>query len=333
MNRIRSESPRNTGPIPLRSRWLFAVLLAATTAITAQAATRKPRIAVMDFDYATVETATMNLFGWNVDVGKGVTRLVAANLGKDGTYSVVERDALDAVVAEQSFSSASRKDVAEAVRIGKLLDVDVIVVGSVTEFGAEPRKIGLAGKLTGLALSKIKPPKMNAEVEIDARLIDVRTGEILAAMMDKGTSMEPGPSLLGDEDWSGGVNLGASDFQRTILGEATRAAVNKLTTDLVVDAEKIAVRTLPVEGLVAAVDAGQIVLNVGSNTGLKTGDRLEVRRVTQEIRDPATGAVIRRLSDAVGVVAATDVNEASALCVPVSGKDFKAGDTVQLMTH
>ncbi len=84
-------------------------------------------------------------------------------------------------------------------------------------------------------------------------------------------------------------------------------------------------RVITVEGLVAAVDGGQIVLNVGARAGVKVGDQLNVMRVTREIKDPATGAVIRRLSTNIGVVRATDVDDASAVCVPVSGTDFKTG--------
>jgi hypothetical protein len=99
------------------------------------------------------------------------------------------------------------------------------------------------------------------------------------------------------------------------------------------DAGKIAVRTITVEGLVAAVDSGQIVLNVGSKAGVKVGDQLEVRRVTKEIKDPTTGAIIRRLSTSIGIVRATDVDDSSAVCVPVSGTDFKTGDSVKSISQ
>jgi hypothetical protein len=39
-------------------------------------------------------------------------------------------------------------------------------------------------------------------------------------------------------------------------------------------------RTVKVEGVVAAVDGGQIVLNVGAKAGLKVGDQLSVERLT-----------------------------------------------------
>jgi hypothetical protein len=93
------------------------------------------------------------------------------------------------------------------------------------------------------------------------------------------------------------------------------------------------VRIIHVEGLVAAVDGGQIVLNVGSKAGVNVGDQLVVARVTKEIKDPSTGAVIRRLTTTVGIVKATDVDESSAVCTPVSGSGFKIGDTVKSVTQ
>src|SRR4051794_24967870 len=49
-------------------------LFAATTPILTHGQTapkRRPRIAVMDFDYGTVQTYSSAIFGTNVDVGKG----------------------------------------------------------------------------------------------------------------------------------------------------------------------------------------------------------------------------------------------------------------------
>ena len=110
-------------------------------------------------------------------------------------------------------------------------------------------------------------------------------------------------------------------------------AVIKLVKDLVSDSGKVSVRTITVEGLVAAVDGGQIILNVGARAGVKVGDELQVLRVGREIKDPATGAVIRRLTTAIGTVRATDVDDSSAVCTPVAGTDFKVGDMVKTVTQ
>ena len=46
---------------------------------------------------------------------------------------------------------------------------------------------------------------------------------------------------------------------------------------------------------------------------MKVGDKLTVRRVGREIRDPATGKVIRRVEDNLGEITITEVDEASAV--------------------
>ncbi len=102
----------------------LAVLLAFVAALAVSptgaqtAATRKPRVAVMDFDYATVQSASSAMFGTNVDVGKGITDLVINDLVKDGTYSVIERQALDKLLTEQNFSNSNRADPSTAARLG-----------------------------------------------------------------------------------------------------------------------------------------------------------------------------------------------------------------------
>jgi hypothetical protein len=154
----------------------------------------------------------------------------------------------------------------------------------------------------------------------------------------KGESTRESTSLLGGgSNWhgfgGGNVDFGSSDFQSTIIGEAVNQAVVQMTSELVADNTKLVTRTINVEGLVAAVDGGQVVLNIGSKAGLKVGDQLTVKRVTKEIKDPSTGQVIRRMTTDVGVIRLTDVDEISAVGVPVSGAGFKVGDAVKTITQ
>jgi curli biogenesis system outer membrane secretion channel CsgG len=315
-------------------------LLAGVLAVPAHpqaAPKRRPRIAILDFDYATVQTASAALFGTNVDVGKGIADLLVTGLVKDGTFSIIERKALDKIMAEQNFSNSSRADPASAARLGKLLGVDAIVVGSITEFGNETKKTNLGGgggNWHGLGMGGFGHSNSKANVAITARVVDVDTGEILAVADGTGQSARSSTSMLGGGgNWhgfgGGNADFGSSDFQQTIIGEATKAATDQLTTNLVTQAPKVGVRTITVEGVVAAVDSGQIVLNVGGKAGVKVGDEFDVLRVTKEIKDPATGNVLRRLTTSVGVIKATDVDDVSSICTTVSGSGFKTGDRVK----
>ena len=330
-----------------KSVFVLAVLLAAapniavrmTSAQTAPA--RRPRIAVMDFDYATVQSNSSALFGSNVDIGKGIADLLVTDLVKDGSFSIIERKVLDKIMAEQNFSNSDRADATSAARLGKLLGVDAILVGSITQFGNETKKTNIGGgggNWGGFGVGGIGHSKTNANVGITARLVNVDTGEIIAVAEGAGQSSRSSTSLLGGGgNWhgagSGNVDFGSSNFQQTIIGESVKMAVDKLTTDLVSNASRVSVRVITVEGLVAAVDGDQVILNVGGKAGVKVGDQLEVLRVGREIKDPATGAVIRRLSTSVGVIKATDVDDASAVCTPVSGSGFKVGDRVKSVTQ
>lgn len=318
---------------------------APTTAAAAPGATtpqgRKKRVAIFDFDYATVQTASAAAFGTNVDVGKGITDLLVKYLVQDGTYSVIERQALDKILAEQNFSNSDRANPTSAAKIGKLLGVDAIIVGAVTQFGNDTKNTnvgGGGGGFGGFGLGGFSHKNTKAIVNIDARIVDIDTAEILGVAEGHGESSRSSTGLLGGGGhwggWGGGnVDFGNSDFQQTILGEAVKKSVEQLSTGLVADNTKLQVRTIVVSGLVAAVDSGQIVLNVGGKAGLKVGDQLSVERITREIKDPSTGQVIRRMTSPVGVVKVTDVDDVSAVAAPVSGAGFKVGDAVKTVTQ
>jgi curli biogenesis system outer membrane secretion channel CsgG len=302
---------------------------------------RKKRVAVFDFDYATVHAGVSALFGQDVDVGKGITDLLVTDLVKDGSYSVIERKALDKIMKEQNFSNSDRADPNSAAKIGKLLGVDAIIVGSITQFGNETKNTNIGGGgggFGGFGLGGVGHKKSKAIVAVTARLVDIDTAEILGVAEGKGESARESTSLLGGGgNWhgfgGGAADFGSSDFQSTIIGEAVKAAVDSLSQEVIADKDKLVARTIVVEGLVAAVDSGQVILNVGAKNGVKVGDQLNVERVTKEIKDPSTGKVIRRMATSVGIVKVTDVDDISSVCTTVSGAGFKVGDAVKTVTQ
>ncbi len=303
--------------------------------------TRKKRVAVFDFDYATVRSGIAALFGSDIDVGKGVADLLVKHLVKDGTYSVIERKALDKILAEQNFSNSDRANPTSAAKLGKLLGVDAIIVGSITQFGNETKNTSVGGGGGGFGrfgVGGFSNKKTKAIVTLDARIVDIDTAEILGVADGKGESKRESTSLLGGGGgWSGfgggAVDFGASDFQNTIIGEAVKGAVEQMSAGVIKENTKLQVRTIKVEGLVAAIEGGQIVLNVGSRSGVKVGDQLSVDRVTKEIKDPSTGAVLRRMSSTIGYLRVTDVDDISSVASVISGTGFKVGDAVKTLTQ
>ena len=328
---------------------LFGVmlLLSLSAEVWAQAAPaaaakgRKKRVAVLDFEYATVRATVAAMFGSDIDVGKGICDLLVKDLVKDGTYSVIERKAMDKILAEQNFSNSDRANPASAAKLGKLLGVDAIIVGSITQFGNETKNTnvgGGGGALGRFGVGGFGQKKSKAIVQVDARVVNIDTGEILVVSEGKGESSRESTSIKGmGGGWSGfgggNVDFGASDFQNTIIGEAVKAATDQMATGLIADAAKVEARTIIVEGLVAAVDGKTIVLNIGAKTGIKVGDKLSLERVSREIKDPSTGKVIRRLSSQVGTIEITDVDDISAVGNLVNGNGIKVGDLAKTVTQ
>jgi curli biogenesis system outer membrane secretion channel CsgG len=310
---------------------------AQTGAAGSAPAGRRVRVAVLDFEYATVYSNVAAIFGNNVDVGQGVTDLLVSYLVKDGSYSVIERRILDKILAEQNFSNSDRADSSSAAKIGRLLGVDAIIVGSVTQFGNDTKNTGVSGVGAGLGrfgLGGVNVKESKAIVGLTARVVSVDTAEILASAEGLGVSKRSGASLTGGGgSWggfgAGNVNFGSSNFQSTIIGEAVKAAVEKMSTAVIAERGRVAVRQVVVQGLVAAVAGTQLVLNVGKRAGVNVGDQFTVERATQEIKDPATGKVIRRMTTSVGVVRVVDVDDESAMADVVSGSGFKVSDIVK----
>jgi curli biogenesis system outer membrane secretion channel CsgG len=313
---------------------IIVMLLIAS--LMTQAADRKKRVAILDFEYGTVKSNSAALFGSDVDIGKGISDLLVKHLVKDGTYSVIERRALDKILAEQNFSNSDRANPASAAKIGKMLGVDAIIVGSITQFGGENKNTkigGGGGGWGGFGMGGVGLKKSKAIVALDARMVDIDTGEILAVAEGKGESSRSGTSLVGGGgNWhgfgGGGVDFSSSGFEETIIGEAVKAAVQQMSTGVIAGNTKLMTRTVNVQGQVAFVEMAnhQVVLNVGAKNGLKVGDKLTVERVSQEIKDPATGAVLRRMSSKIGTVEVSDVDEVSAVAKIVDGAGFKVGD-------
>jgi curli biogenesis system outer membrane secretion channel CsgG len=315
------------------------ILVVACLASVAFAQDKK-RVAVMNFEYGTVQSGVAGIFGSNVDVGKGIADMLVDRLVNDGTYSVIERKALDKLITEQNFSNSDRADPSSAAKIGKLLGVSAIIIGSITQFGRDDKSTNVGGSAVGgltgrFGIGGVGKREAKAVVEISARLVNVDTGEILLAAQGKGESTRGGTTLLGAGGSSGGAGGGGYDmssknFGATILGEATNKAVTEVATTLDQNVGKLpAAAAIAVDGLVADVSGGTLVLNVGSSNGLKVGDTLEVARTGREIKDPATGKVLRRTDTALGSVTITEVDASSSVGNYKGDPSVKVGDHVK----
>lgn len=322
----------------MRRAILSALALLLAAPLVAQ---QKHRIAVMDFNYGTVQDSVAAIFGSNQDVGKGIVDLLIDRLVNDGTYRVIERQALDKVLAEQNLSNSNRADASTAAKIGKLLGVDTIIVGDITQFGRDDHNTnvgGMGSTLGRYGLGGIGLHKAKAVVSVTARMVDVNTGEILASVSGQGQSTRSGTNLLGGGGggWTsaaGNLDMGSSNFGETILGEAVKQAVTQLATGLEGDSGRLGVvsapAAVPVNGLIADASSSDIIINVGSSAGVHVGDKLNVTRVVRVIKDPATGKPLRSIENTIGQLTITSVDSGSAVGHFSGSGTPKIGDTVK----
>lgn len=306
----------------------------------------KRRVAVLPFEYGAVTSEV-----GTVDVGKGITALMISKLVNDGTYRVIDRQMLDSILKEQNLSVSDRADPATAIKIGKILACDAIIVGTVTHFGFENKSMNVGAAASaaasyvpyvgGFGFGNLGIKKSKVKVAVTARLIDTATTEILGVAEGQGQSKRSGASLWGGggSGWSGGsggFDFGSDGFASTIAGEATYAAVDQLATQCVALASKIpdnqSIASLDVKGKVADVTGDQIIINVGKVNGLNAGDSMQVDRPYKTIKDPETGKVLKELTATVGVITLKQVDNDNATGTVVRGSGIRVGDSVRKVT-
>ena len=314
----------------------LSILAAAALLAVVPVFAQKKRVAVMNFEYGTVSSGVAAVFGTNVDIGKGIADMLVEKLVQGGQYTVIERKALDKVLAEQNFSNSDRADPSSAAKLGRVLGVDAIVIGSITQFGRDDKATNLGGfgrSIGGIGIGGVGKRESKAVVAISSRIISTETAEILAVATGKGESSRSGTSLLGAGGSSGGAGGGAydmssSNFGATIIGEATNKAVVDVAGQLNQNSAKLPTVQIKVDGLIADVSGSTIVLNVGTSGGVKVGDRLEVKRVTRTVTDPATGKVLRRIASKLGEIVITEADASSSVGTYTGGAPPKVGDAV-----
>jgi curli biogenesis system outer membrane secretion channel CsgG len=210
----------------MKAKWVLGPGLALAVAVPAgQAAAQatRPAVAVMDFEYGSID----NWWG-QYDIGKGMSDQVVDALVNDGTFRVIERKQLDTVLAEQDFAQSNRADPSAATlaKIGKIKGVKYIISGSITKFSTESR--GGAVRIKGIGLGG---KKAKSEVNLTARVIDVTSGEIVASVKGHGESGKGGGASFATSGFGAGTD--SEEWRNSGLGEAQERACNDFVAQLV----------------------------------------------------------------------------------------------------
>jgi curli biogenesis system outer membrane secretion channel CsgG len=275
----------------------------------ATAASWRKRIAVVSFE-SPYEYMGTGLSG-------GITDMMTTALVRSRSLDVVEREQLEKILSEHDLAAQGLLDPETAAQAGKILGVDYILGGKITEFGEKTSRTG-AGAILG-PLAGVDVKKGTARVKMDVRLIEVETGRVLLADTGVGEEKESGLTIVAGDlhHWLAGVRFDTDEWNESKLGKASRKAVDQVI-------EKIT-QFFPPQARVIAVlgDGGKgtsFLLDVGAFAGYKAGDEFVLYEVS-EIKDDS-GKVIWREKKQAGTAEITEVqNEASrAVLTSIGGR-------------
>lgn len=261
------------------------------------AAQGRVRVAVLNFD----NNSTWSWWGDNL--GQAAADELTTQLVNSGRFTVIERAQLAAIMAEQNLGASGRVTGDSAAKIGKLLGAQLILTGSITQFSIERRSAGFRGIGGSIA---------NAESKIDVRLVNTETGEVMAVAEGQG-----------NKRMAGGYFKGASaerTFDQGAAQEALRPAVEQAVEKIVAQAGSLqTLQPAAPEGQIVNARDGNFFINRGQNAGVKVGQRFDVMRVTDEIKD-ADGKLLDRVISKVGTLEVVQVLSQSAICKLIDGQ-------------
>jgi curli biogenesis system outer membrane secretion channel CsgG len=295
---------------------------------------QKKRVAVFDFDNAAVQGGIKFPFAEAnaPNLGKAATDLLITKLVQDGNVSVIERSAIDKLLAEQNFTNSDRTDPITAAKLGRVLGVDAIILGTITRYDYADKTTGGGGgaRFGGFGGSSMKTKHdINAKVQISTRLVSPDTAEVLTVSQGTGEVNRKGVKV-DMRDMSQTISMMGGNANNPLMNECMDNAIAQLVTQLKEAFPKLPARTPVIDGLVAdANGSGQLVLNVGAHDGVKLGDRLQVWRAGKEIRDPATDKVLMRDDTLLGEAVVTKVNDISSIAQYKGTEPVKIRDLVK----
>ena len=241
---------------------LLSAFLMALMPVIGHADFKKTKIAVLDFDLKGDSFTTE-------DMGGIVAEWFTTSLVQDGRFEVVERALLQKIVEEQKLGMTGLIDETSSTEIGKILGVKIIITGSVLQFGEN--------------------------IEVNARIINVRTGSIVAA-----------------------------ENVRSNTNENLRAVIEQLTKQIV--------KNFPLTGYVVKIRDKNVLIDLGAASGLQVGMEFIVFKEGEVIKHPKTGEVLQVEQIRTGLIKITDIggNIATAeVLSEESGQKILYGQLVQ----
>lgn len=190
-------------------------------------------------------------------LGKQVTDMLSKALTESGQFLVLERPDLGRVVEESRISGAKLN----------LVGVDLLVIGSLTEFGR--KTIGETGFFS-------QTKRQVAFAKVDLRLVNTRTAQVIYSASGAGESSTESASVAGFGSQAA--------YDATLNDSAIRTAVAAAVSNIIAELAKS-----PWSTSILKVDQDHIFISGGKAQGLHPGMVLSVETRGERIKSEQTG--------------------------------------------
>ncbi|MBW7888547.1 MAG: hypothetical protein H3C35_09350 [Bacteroidetes bacterium] len=255
--------------------------------------------------------------GYN-HLGEGVADMLVTALVKTGKFTVLERQELEKVLDEQKLGESGLVTPQTAPKLGKILGVELLVIGSVSEFGTKESQV--SGGISFLS-GGIK--RKTSRAVVDVRLVNTVTGEIVAAEKEEGEESSTGLAINYE-----GIDFNNMDsWDDTDIGKACRKAIDGVVELIVKNMANI-----PFTGKILKLNSdGTLLMKPGSEGNVKPGMEFDVVRVGEPITDPDTGLELGAEETTVGRVKVIEdaLKGKAAKAKITEGKDIQAADILR----
>lgn len=181
------------------------------------------------------QTSTDWLSAWSTysdPISSGIKEMLVSELVNCNRFLVYERENLDVLLAEQALSADSKAKIKE-----ELEGVELFIFGALTEFSATSQggEVSVPVPIMGKTFdTKIGYKK--AHVAMDLRIVDTRTGRIVAVTTVKGSATDIG--FLTTERTTSELPTTLEGYQNTPVEAAIRKMIKAATNYIVTKTPK-----------------------------------------------------------------------------------------------
>jgi curli biogenesis system outer membrane secretion channel CsgG len=181
----------------------------------------RPKITVLPLSHGDVSSDSWWYYSYYRGQGaaRGISELLINELVNDGAYSVVDS-------SQFTVQSGNLVDESAALDQAQAMNIDAVIAGTITQFDLQDNRKCVSVPFVGRTCTN----ETNATVQLNVRLIDPVTREIIATAQGEGEASRGGGSI----DLYRGPDASSDDNRALdeLLTEATDQAIEQIVPEI-----------------------------------------------------------------------------------------------------